>query len=348
MEDYLSLLDQLIATPSFSREEDGTAMLLHHFLESKHIKQVHRERNNVWAYCATFDSSKPTLLLNSHHDTVRPSSSYTRNPFTPSHEHGRIYGLGSNDAGGSLVSLIATFCRLYEESLPVNLLLALSAEEEITGENGIRHLLPLLPKIDMGIVGEPTGMDVAVGERGLVVLDGIATGVRGHAAHNEGTNALYIALDDIIRLKNYRFEKESPLLGPVKITTTQIKAGSQHNVIPDECHFVVDVRTTDAYSNEETVEILQSILNSTITPRSTRIRASAISQTHPLVKTAKEMGIHCFVSPTTSDMSQMAFPTIKMGPGDSARSHRADEWIEESEIAHAIDTYIKFIRNIQL
>lgn len=348
MEEYLSLLERLIATPSFSREEEGTASILEDFLSSRQIADVHRDANNVWAACAHFDASKPTLLLNSHHDTVRPSASYTRNPFLPTREDGRIYGLGSNDAGASVVSLTAAFCSLYHEALPFNLILALSAEEEITGENGIRRLLPTLPVIDMGIVGEPTGMDIAVGERGLVVLDGLAKGVSGHAAHDEGTNALYIALDDINKLRNYHFEKESPLLGPVKISATQIHAGTQHNIIPDECRFVVDVRTTDAYSNEETAELLQAAVCSQLTPRSFRIHASAIEPDHALVKTAERLGFHRYVSPTTSDMSQMDFPTIKMGPGDSTRSHRADEWIAIDEITHAIDTYIAFIKNIQL
>ena len=348
MDKYITLLDRLIETPSISRTEDRTADILVAFLQEQGVRDVRRDLNNVWATCAHFDSKKPTLLLNSHHDTVRPCASYTRDPFKVSHEDGRIYGLGSNDAGASVVSLTATFCELYEAELPFNLILALSAEEEVTGENGIRHLLPLLPKIDMAIVGEPTCMRVALGERGLMVLDGIAHGVSGHAARNEGVNALYLAIDDINTLRNYKFDKESALLGPIKVSVTQIQAGTQHNVVPDECRFVADVRTTDAYTNVETAALLQKAVKSQLTPRSTRIHASAISEHHPLVIAAKQLGLETFVSPTTSDMSQMQFPSIKIGPGDSARSHSADEWVGMEEIEQGIKTYIKLIQNIQL
>ena len=347
MKDYIQLLQNLIRIPSFSREEGETACLLQQFLESKGIAEVHREKNNIWATVRHFDANRPTLLLNSHHDTVRPCASYTRDPFIPAIEDGRLYGLGSNDAGASLVSLITVFCDLYNEPLPFNLLLALSAEEEVTGESGIRHLLPMLPRIDMAIVGEPTQMRVALGERGLVVLDGVALGVSGHAARNEGVNALYQALDDIKCLRQFRFERESSLLGPIKVSVTQIQAGTQHNVVPDECRFVVDVRTTDAYSNEETVNLLQSVAQSRLAARSTRIRASAIEVGHPLVKSALSAGLSTFVSPTTSDMSQMAFPSIKVGPGDSARSHSADEWVGVGEIEQAIGLYKEIILNLK-
>lgn len=345
--DTIRLLERLIAIPSPSRDEGRTADLLFDYLQEKQIGEVHRDRNNVWAASRDFNEQRPTLLLNSHHDTVRPSASYTRNPYKPTREDGRIYGLGSNDAGASLVSLVATFCRLAAEPTGCNLVLALSAEEEVTGENGIRHLLPQLPRIDMAIVGEPTKMQVALGERGLVVLDGVAQGVSGHAARGEGVNALYRAIDDIQRIRSFVFPRTSALLGPIKVTTTQIQAGSQHNVVPDECRFVVDVRTTDAYTNEETVALLQSaVTNSTLTPRSTRIHASAIEENHPLVVAARSIGLETFVSPTTSDMSQMAFPSIKIGPGDSARSHTADEWVGEDEIRLGIETYTKLIRTV--
>lgn len=348
MKKYFSLLDELISTRSFSREEGETATIIENFLRNLGINKVERDRNNVWAKNLHYDPSKPTLLLNSHHDTVRPTSSYSRDPFIPYHENGKIYGLGSNDAGGAIISLIAAFEALYQESLPFNIILAISAEEEITGQFGISHLLPLLPPIDMGIVGEPTNMNVALGEKGLVVLDCVAKGETGHAANFCGNNSIYLALKDIERLNNFKFEKESSLLGPIKITTTQINAGTQHNVIPSLCAFVVDVRTTDAYSNEETVNILKSIMESSVTPRSLRINASSIENDHPLVQTAKKLKLQTFVSQTCSDMSQMNFPTIKMGPGDSSRSHTADEWIDEEEIIIGRSIYIDFIKNIKI
>ena len=347
---YIDLLDRLIATPSTSRSEDATARLIEDFLRSQGVRDVHRLHNNVWVRCAAWDDSKPTLLLNSHHDTVRPSSAYTRDPFAPTHESGRIYGLGSNDAGASLVGLVATFLHYYDTALPFNLLLALTAEEEVTGQNGSRALIPYLLSLPLGerlegaIVGEPTRMQCAVAERGLLVFDGVAHGKAGHAARNEGINALYLALDDIQRLRDYRFERESALLGPIKVSVTQIEAGTQHNVVPAECRFVVDVRTTDAYTNEEVVSLLQqAVVSSTLTPRSTHIRASAIADDHPLVRTARQLGIPRFTSPTTSDQSQMPFPSIKMGPGDSARSHMADEWVGEQEVIDGIRRYIDFI-----
>ena len=353
MNEYIDLLDRLIATPSVSREEDATAALIESFLTEHGVDGVHRLHNNVWAKAAHWDDSKPTLLLNAHHDTVKPNPAYTRNPFDPTHEDGRIYGLGSNDDGASLVSLMATFCHFYSEALPFNLLLALTAEEEVTGVNGSRALVPyLISHLSlstsrlMAIVGEPTRMQCAIAERGLMVLDGVATGRAGHAARNEGINALYIALDDIQTLRRYQFERESAVLGPIKVTTTQISAGTQHNVVPAECRFVVDVRTTDAYTNEQVAELLQREVQSVLTPRSTHIRASAIDSAHPLVQTAERLGIPRFVSPTTSDQCQMPFPSIKMGPGDSARSHTADEWVGEQEIADAIGQYVAFIESL--
>ena len=347
MNEYIELLDRLIATPSPSRQEDGAATLVEAFLKAKGLEDVRRLHNNIYVHARHWDDARPTLLLNSHIDTVRPSSAYTRDPYNPQHEQGRIYGLGSNDAGASVVSLIATFCHFYDQKLPFNLLLALTAEEEVTGANGARALFKSIPGDGLlAIVGEPTSMQVAIAERGLVVLDGVAQGRAGHAARGEGINALYIALDDIDTLRRFRFEHESAALGPIKVTTTQIEAGTQHNVVPAECRFVVDVRTTDAYTNEEVVAQLQQVVRSTLTPRSTHIRASVIDRSHPLVRVAEAMGIPCYVSPTTSDMTQMPFPSIKMGPGDSARSHTADEWVGEQEILDAIPQYIDFINHL--
>jgi acetylornithine deacetylase len=353
-EDAIALLQRLIATPSLSREEGATAEIIADFLSSMGV-EPRRLGNNVWAVADTFNPERPTLLLNSHHDTVKPSPAYTRPPFTPCIEGNRLYGLGSNDAGASVVSLITAFSNLRSESLPVNLVLAISAEEEVTGEGGLRALIAhwqeIGLKIDMALVGEPTQMNAAVGERGLVVLDGVSTGRGGHAARTEGDNALYHAIDDINRLREFQFPKTSALLGPIKVTVTQIEAGRQHNVIPEACRFVADVRTTDAYTNEQTVELLSAALSShsQITPRSTRIRASAIGSDHPLVKTAVALGRTCFVSPTTSDMAAMPLiPSLKMGPGDSARSHTADEYVGIDEIRQAINIYTDFIKTLQL
>lgn len=343
MIDAVQLLKRLVATPSPSRCEADTAALLFDVMSESGLSP-RRHFNNVWAVSDNYDLSRPTLLLNSHHDTVKPSPAYTRDPFKPTVEDGRLYGLGSNDAGASVVSLLSVFAELREAALPFNLILALSAEEEVTGEHGIRALLPHMAdegyRIDMALVGEPTEMQPAVGERGLVVLDCVSHGVTGHAARNEGVNALYKAIDDIEKLRHFEFDRCSPLLGPISMQVTQIEAGRQHNVVPEECRWVVDVRTTDAYTNEQTVEILQALLEADATPRSTRVRASAIDASHPLVVAATEMGKTPFVSPTTSDMSQMAaFPSIKMGPGKSSRSHSADEFVMIEEIDSAIKDY---------
>lgn len=341
----IELLKTLIATPSTSRDESRTADLLFAFLEERGAAPE-RLHNNVFARSAGFDPARPTLLLNSHHDTVRPAASYTRDPFAPTVEGDRLYGLGSNDAGASVVSLVQTFLTFREQPLPFNLLLALSAEEECMGEHGMRALLPQLGAIDMALVGEPTGMQAAFGERGLVVLDCEARGKSGHAARSEGINALYIALDDIARLRGFRFDRVSELLGPIGIAVTQIAAGTQHNVVPDSCRFVADIRTTDAYTNEETVEILRSALRSEAVPRSTRIRASALDAAHPLARAAQAAGRQSYVSPTTSDMALMPFPSLKMGPGESSRSHTADEYVLLSEIEAGIAVYEDFIRKL--
>ena len=314
---------------------------------------MRRHHNNVWALSQGFDAKKPTLMLNSHQDTVKPSPNYTRNPFEPTIEGDHLYGLGSNDAGASLVSLVATFCKNYDTSaLPYNLLLALTAEEENMGEEGMRSFLPHLNdegvKVDMVLVGEPTSMQPAVGERGLVVLDCTAHGKSGHAARNEGENALYKAIADIERLRNFQFEKVSELLGDIKITVTQISAGTQHNIVPDECRFVVDIRTTDAYSNEEVVELLQGAVECDAKPRSTRVRASAIALSHPLVESAVAIGRKPFISPTTSDRATMqGLPALKMGVGESSRSHTADEFVLVSEIEDGIALYQKLLDELR-
>ena len=346
MEQCVELLRTLIATPSFSREEGATADVLCAWLAERGAAPE-RLGNNVWARSAGFDPARPTLLLNSHHDTVRPAATYTRDPFDPAIEAGRLYGLGSNDAGASVVTLAQLFVELRETPLPFNLLLALSAEEECSGEHGIRALLPQLGRIDMAIVGEPTGMQASTAERGLVVLDGVARGRSGHAARNEGVNALYVALDDIARLRGFRFGRESEQLGPIGIAVTQIEAGTQHNVVPDTCRFVVDVRTTDAYSNEETVALLQAAVHSGLTPRSTRLRASVIAPEHPLVRAALQSGAAPFVSPTMSDRTLMPFPALKIGPGDSARSHAADEYVRLDELEGALVRYRQMLENLK-
>ena len=343
--DAVALLERLVATPSVSRDEACTADLLAEHLASYGIaaEWLH---NNIYARATHFDAAKPTLLLNSHHDTVRPSATWTRDPFTPTWEEGRLYGLGANDAGGSVAALTAAFRYYYDIELPFNLLLALSGEEECMGEHGTRALLSVLGPVDMALVGEPTQMRAAVGERGLLVLDCTAHGRAGHAARDEGINALYIACDDIARVRRYRFERESSLLGPIRMTATQIEAGTQHNVVPAECRFVVDVRTTDAYTNEETVEIVRRLLRSEVTPRSTRIRASVLAPDHSMVGAAAALGIECFVSPTTSDMALMPFPSLKMGVGDSARSHTADEYVLRSEVEQGVEGYIRYIAEL--
>lgn len=349
----VELLEQLIATPSFSREENSAADLVERFLQRHTSGEVKRLHNNVYVHASNFDPSLPTLLINSHLDTVRPVASYQRDPFAPTREEGRLYGLGSNDAGASVVALIAAYRCLEQKRLPYNLLLALSAEEEVMGEHGMRALLSALQaefgQIDMALVGEPTGMRAAVGERGLVVMDCVARGVSGHAAREEGVNAIDKAMEDIKRLKKFRFERTSDLLGEIKMTVTQIQAGTQHNVIPDECRFVIDIRTTDAYSNEQTVKIVQELLTSEAKERSTRVHASAIAPNHPLVEAAAAVGCEMFISPTTSDMAILYdIPSLKMGPGDSARSHKADEYILLNEIEEAVALYLQFLEALRV
>ena len=340
----LELLKQLIAAPSFSKEENKTADLLESFLK-KHGIPVQRKGNNVWAKSTSFDPALPTLLLNSHHDTVRPNPAYTRDPFTPTIEDGKLYGLGSNDAGGPAVSLVAAFLHLHKATdLSHNLVLAITAEEEISGTNGIEALLPELPQIACAIVGEPTGMDVAVSEKGLLVLDCVAHGKAGHAAREEGENAIYAALKDIEWFRSYEFPKVSSTLGKVKMSVTVIQAGQAHNQVPAECRFTVDVRVTDAYNLEEVLDIIRKDVRCTVTPRSLRIKPSGIPPEHPLVRAAAALKKKCYGSPTTSDRALIPVPSIKMGPGDSARSHSADEFIYIKEIEEGIEGYVSLIR----
>jgi len=350
MTDYssqaISLLKQLIETPSLSREEDASAAILEKFFNENGVA-THRMGNNVWAKNLHFDDSKPTILLNSHHDTVKPNAGYTNDPFAAIEKDRKLYGLGSNDAGGCLVSLITTFLHFHsQEGLQYNLILAATAEEEISGKDGIESLLKVLPAIDFGIVGEPTLMDMAIAEKGLMVLDCLAKGQSGHAAREEGDNAIYKAIKDIEWFKNYQFPKVSEMLGPVKMSVTMIDAGSQHNVVPDECRFVVDVRTTDAYSNQETLDIIKANVSSEVTPRSTRLNPSGIEINHPIVKAGSSLGRKTYGSPTLSDQALMPFPTLKIGPGDSARSHTADEFIYVNEIEEGIGLYIKLLSTV--
>lgn len=346
--DAVSLLKQLIAIPSFSKEEDKTADCLEFFFQQKNIKAV-RHLNNVWAVNKYFDKNKITLLLNSHHDTVKPNKGYTLNPFEAIEKDGKLYGLGSNDAGGPLVSLLAAFMHFYEMDLPFNILFAGTAEEEISGKNGIEALLPMLPEINCAIVGEPTLLNMAVAEKGLLVLDCTAYGKAGHAARDEGVNALYIAMKDIQWLSSYQFPNASPLLGPVHIAITSINTpNTTHNIVPSECNFLVDVRVNELYSFEEIIAEIKQNIKSEIHPRSIRLRSSYIPEDHPLVKAGKKMNIHSYGSPTCSDMALMNFPSLKIGPGDSARSHSADEFIFVKEINEGIKTYIELINNYQL
>lgn len=342
----ISLLQSLIATPSFSRQEAGTGDLLERFLQ-KHGVTPHRKKHNIWAKNRHFDAKKPVLLLNSHHDTVHPNQGYTLDPFSPHISDGKLFGLGSNDAGGALVSLLATFLYFFERTdLPFNLLYAATAEEEISGHDGVELVLPELGKVDFAIVGEPTQMQLAIAEKGLMVLDGVAHGRSGHAAREEGENALYKALDDIHWIRTHRFLKESDLLGPVKMSATVMASGSQHNVVPDRCTFTVDVRVNECYTLEEVFAVIQSHVGSQMQARSFRMRSSIIPFDHPLVRAGLALGCAYYGSPTTSDKALMPFPALKMGPGDSARSHTADEFIYLSEIESGIETYINLLEKL--
>ena len=346
--DAVALLKRLISTQSFSREEGDTADIIENFLKEKGY-QPNRDGNNVWCVAENHQSGAPTLLLNSHHDTVKPVKAWQRDPFDPSVEGDVLYGLGSNDAGASAVSLLATFLHLSkQETLPYKLIVAITAEEEVSGSNGVASILPKLGPIEVAVVGEPTSLDLAIAERGLIVIDCKAKGKAGHAAREEGENALYKAMDDIRWFRDYRFEKNSDQLGPVKMSVTQIQAGYQHNVVPDECTFVVDVRTNECYSNQEIVDIISQHVGSEVNPRSLRLNSSGIPLDHPLVLKAKEMGKKLYGSPTLSDQALMPFPSVKIGPGDSARSHTADEYIKLSEIRAGIETYIQLLEDLNI
>ncbi len=339
-EEAINLLKQLISIESFSKAENRTADAINQFFEQKGMG-TGRLKNNVWIKNKYYHHSKPTLLLNSHHDTVKPNAQYTRDPFKPEVRGGKLFGLGSNDAGGALVSLLACFLEFYNRSdLNFNLIYAATAEEEISGKNGVELLLPYLGKLAFGIVGEPTQMQIAVAEKGLMVIECEAKGVSGHAARDEGENAIYKAMKDIEWFRTYTFAKESSMLGPVKMTVSMIQAGLQHNIVPETCHFTVDVRTTDQYTNAEVLDIIKANTKSRILPRSLRLNPSSISPTHPLVRAGVSIGRSIYGSPTTSDQALMDFPTIKMGPGDSARSHTADEFIFVKEIEEGIEMYI--------
>lgn len=343
----IRLLKRLIETPSFSTEEQETAQLISEWFKEQNIDH-HRVGNNLWAKNKFFDANKPTLLLNSHHDTVRPNSAYTRNPFQAEIVDGKLYGLGSNDAGGCLVSLLTCFAHFYQEKeLAYNLVMVASAEEENSGSNGLSSVLPMLPKIDVAIVGEPTLMNMAIAEKGLVVFDAKVMGTPGHAAHPNADNAIYKSIEVINWFKNYLFKKTSEILGEVKMTVTQINAGKQHNAIPAVVDLVVDVRVNEAYSNQEIAAILQKESPcDRITPRSLRLNSISIPITHPLVQAGIAMGMATYGSPTLSDQAVLSCPSLKLGPGDSTRSHTADEFIYVQEIEEGIEKYIDLLNKI--
>jgi acetylornithine deacetylase len=348
MEEYIQLLRSMIRTPSFSKEEGPVADLIRNFLSAKGISfQV--KGFNTWARNKFWQEGKPVVLLNSHIDTVKPSKNWTKDPFGADMDGDMLTGLGSNDAGASLVTLLAVFVRFYsEKQLPYNLVFAASCEEEISGTNGMESLVDELGEIALAVVGEPTQMQMAIAEKGLMVLDCTAHGKAGHAARNEGENALYKAIDDIQVLRGYKFEKVSEVLGEVKMSVTQINAGCQHNVVPDNCTFVIDVRTNEFYSNQTAFEIISGLIQSEVVPRSTRLNSSGIPVTHPVVQRGLHLGLSYYGSPTTSDQAVMPFPSIKIGPGDSARSHTADEYILVSEIENGFKTYVDLLTGLQL
>lgn len=345
--DAVGLLKELIATPSFSKEEEKTAGIIAKFFAEKDIAATW-VGNNIFALNKQFDEQNPTILLNSHHDTVKPNLQYTKDPFSPIEEDGKLFGLGSNDAGGCLVSLIATFLYFYDRpDLKYNIIIAATAEEEISGTGGIEYTLKYLPKIDSAIVGEPTQMQMAVAERGLMVLDCISHGKAGHAARNEGENAIYKAIKDIEWFRNYQFDKVSELLGPSRMNVTIIETENKaHNVVPAVCKFIVDTRINELYSFEEVLDIIKANVNCEIKPRSTRLRSTSIALDHPLVRAGLDLGRNYYGSPTTSDKALMPFPALKIGPGDSARSHTADEYIYIDEIKKGIELYIQLLNNI--
>lgn len=346
--DAVELLKDLITIPSISRNEDKAADKLAEYLAMWGLPYG-REGNNLWVGCPDWDNNRPTVMLNAHIDTVKPVSSWTRDPFQPTQEGDLIYGLGANDCGGGLVSLLQTYRIMLHRPRNYNLLWVASAEEEVSGPNGFSRVLSKLPNIAVAIVGEPTSMQPAIAEKGLMVIDGYAYGKSGHAARNEGVNAIYEALDDLVWLRDYKFRKESPLLGPTKMTVTVVEGGTQHNVIPDTLHFVIDVRTNEYYQNEYLFEFLcKKMTKCELRARSFRLHSSSIPQDHPLIKRCIERGMQPFGSPTLSDQALMPFLSFKLGPGDSSRSHSADEFIKISEIQQAIDTYVSLLDGLTL
>lgn len=338
--DAVELLKELIAIPSVSKDETKAADKLSEYLNKWGLPHG-REGNNLWVGCRDWDNNRPTVMLNAHIDTVKPVNSWTRNPFVPTQEGDCLFGLGSNDCGGGLVSLLQAYRIMLNRPRNYNILWTASAEEEISGANGFSRMLPMLPPIDLAIVGEPTGLQPAIAEKGLMVIDGYAHGKSGHAAREEGVNAIYEALDDLVWLRDYQFRKKSPLLGPTKMTVTVIESGTQHNVIPDTLHFIIDVRANEYYQNEYLFEFLRrKMIKCELHARSFRLHSSCIAQDHPIIRRCIERGMQPFGSPTLSDQALMPFPSFKLGPGDSSRSHSADEFIKISEIEQAIETYV--------
>ncbi len=346
-QESIELLRRMIATPSTSREEAVVADLLQETL-TKWGLRVNRSGNNIWVRQNDCSSERKTILLNSHIDTVKPAAGYTRNPYEPSIENGVLYGLGSNDAGGPLVSLLATFRYLTETEQDYHLVFAATAEEEVSGRGGVESVLPLIGQVDLAIVGEPTQMKMAVAEKGLMVLDCTAHGKSGHAARDEGVNAIYAALPSIEWFRTHQFERVSQFLGPVKMSVTQIEAGTQHNVVPDQCKFVVDVRVNELYRNTELLQLIKGSVMCSVQERSTRLNSSAIDMSHPIVQRGMSIGLTPFGSPTMSDQALMPFTSIKIGPGDSARSHTADEFIRIDEIHDGIDKYISLLDGLTI
>jgi acetylornithine deacetylase len=342
-QEAITLLKALIETPSFSSEEDQTALLIESWFTQNGIP-FQRENNNVWAFNYHFDKSKPTLLLNSHHDTVKPNQGYTNDPFKAIEKEGKLFGLGSNDAGGCLVSLLATFVHFYQqENLPYNLVMVASAEEESSGKKGLNSVLQHLPELDCAIVGEPTLMQLAIAEKGLLVLDVVVKGTASHAAHQNEDNPIYNAMNVIDWFKTHQFEKISEVLGPVKMTVTQVNAGKQHNVVPAECHLVVDIRVNDCYTNAEILATVKSHVNAEVNPRSMHLNASSIPLEHGLVQAGIALGRTTYGSPTLSDQSVLSCQSLKLGPGETLRSHSADEFIFINEIEEGIQLYIKIL-----
>lgn len=346
-ESAIELLQKLIAIPSFSREENAAADFFQSFIEEKGYATM-RKGNNIWAIAAGFNQHKKTLLLNSHIDTVRPSKTWTREPFSPTIEGDKLYGLGSNDAGASLVSLLHTFFILTQKEQPYNLIFSCSAEEEVSGANGCASMMQEMPPIDLAVVGEPTQMQLAVAEKGLMVLDCVARGKSGHAAREEGENAIYKAMQDIEWFKNFSFDKKSDLSGAVKMTVSMINAGTQHNVVPDCCEFVVDIRTNEFYSNQEVLDEIKKHVSCEVKPRSLHLNSSFISLEHPIVKRGLSLGLTYYGSPTSSDQMRIPYTSIKVGPGESSRSHTADEFIYLSEIKQGIEIYVNLLDGLIL